>query len=171
MRARSSLAPIVAVVVAVVLASAPAGAQQPSDAGVQPYVFAAPGGISNGGTSVHLGGGADLLAWKGLGASFEGGYLAPMGAGFDYGIGVVSANVFYQFGRPGRRRPTPFVTGGYSLAFRGETANAVNIGAGLTYWLSDGLGLRMEVRDHLPVEDGIRDYHLWGARFGVTWRR
>ncbi len=39
-------------------------------------------------------------------------------------------------------------------------------------WLSDTLGLRLELRDHLPVIDGgVHDDHLWGLRIGFTWRR
>ena len=38
-------------------------------------------------------------------------------------------------------------------------------------WLSDTLGLRLEVRDHLLVIDGgVHDDHLWGLRIGFTWR-
>jgi hypothetical protein len=171
MRERPNVVAAMAVVAGIVLASAPAGAQERSDARMQPYTFAAPGGISNGGTSLHLGGGIEVLAWKGLGASFEGGYVGPLPDGFDYGIGVVSANAFYQFGRPQRRKVTPFVTGGYSLGFRSQSVNAVNVGAGVNYWLSEGVALRLELRDHIPIENGLRDEHLWGARVGFTWRR
>jgi hypothetical protein len=139
--------------------------------GIQPYVFAAPGGVSNGGTTLQLGGGVDVLLWKGLGASIEGGYLGPVEA-MDDGIGIISANAFYQFGTPTRRRVTPFVTGGYTLGFRSQAVNAMNIGGGANYWISETLGLRFELRDHLPVlGGGVRDEHLWGVRMGLTWRR
>jgi hypothetical protein len=53
------------------------------------------------------------------------------------------------------------------LGFRSESVNAMNIGVGANYWMSDTLGLRFEVRDHLPVYDGaVRDDHLWGLRIG-----
>jgi len=148
-----------------------AGQEGTASTGFQPYFFAAPGGISNGGTTLHVGGGVDLVLWKGLGASVEGGYVGPMEA-MDYGLGIISTNAFYQFGTPKRRRITPFVTGGYTLGFRSERVNAINVGGGANYWLSDTLGLRIELRDHLPVIDGgVRDDHLWGLRIGFTWRR
>ena len=64
------------------------------------------------------------------------------------------------------------MTGGYTLGFRSESVNAMNVGGGANYWLSDTLGLRLELRDHLPVIDGgVHDDHLWGLRLGFTWRR
>ena len=157
---------------AVLVLATPAHAQEgASGSGFQPYVFAAPGGISNGGTTFHLGGGTDMPLWKGFGASFEGGYLGPVES-MDYGVGVVSTNAYWQFGTPARRRVTPFVTGGYSLAFRSETFNAINIGGGVNYWLSNTKGLRFELRDHMPFWGGdVADEHLWGIRIGFTWRR
>ena len=89
-----------------------AGAQDASPARLLPYVFAAPGGVSNGGTTLHVGGGVDALIAKGLGASIEGGYLGPFPDGFDYGIGVISANAVYHFAPPRRRQVTPFATAG-----------------------------------------------------------
>ena len=41
----------------------------------------------------------------------------------------------------------PFVTVGYSLAFRTSTANLWNFGGGLNYWLRDRIALMAEVRD------------------------
>jgi hypothetical protein len=136
-----------------------------------PYTFAAAGGVSNGGTTLHVGGGFDTIVWKGLGASIEGGYLGPFPDGFDHGIGVISTNAVYHFGAPQRRRFTPFVTGGYSLAFRSSVGHALNLGAGANYWLSEGVALRLELRDHVPLHGGIRDEHFWGARIGFTWAR
>lgn len=93
-------------------------------------------------------------------------------AAIDYGVGIISTNAVYQFGTATRRRITPFVTGGYTLLFRSETMNAVNLGGGANFWTSDAFALRVELRDHLPVVDGaVRDDHLWGLRVGFTWRR
>lgn len=137
-----------------------------------PYTFVAPGGVSNGGATLQLGGGFDALLAGGVGVSIEGGFLGPIPDGFDYGIGVISANGVYHFGRPQRHRAVPFVTGGYSLGFRSSTINAVNFGAGLNFWLSDRTAVRVELRDHLPVIDGgVRDEHLWGVRMGFSWAR
>jgi hypothetical protein len=137
-----------------------------------PYTFAAPGGVSGGGSTLHLGGGIDAIVWKGIGVSFEGGYLGPFPDGFDYGIGLISANGVYHFVPPRRRRLTPFVTGGYSLGFRSDYGHAVNLGVGANYWLTDRTALRVEFRDHIPILEDVDDTsHLWGVRVGFTWAR
>ena len=147
-------------------------AQDESSARFFPYTFVAPGGVSNGGTTLHVGGGFDALIWKGLGASVEGGYLGPVPDGFDYGIGVISANAVFHTRPPRRHQLTPFVTGGYSFAFREQHGNAINFGGGVNYWLSERTAMRVEFRDHMPVAGGeVQDAHLWGARFGFTWAR
>jgi hypothetical protein len=64
----------------------------------------------------------------------------------------------------------PFLGGGYSLGFRRSCGHAINIGAGVHYWLTEGVGLRVEFRDHMPVED-LTGTHLWGVRVGFTWAR
>ena len=88
MRALTSLALMTAA--GVMLGAAPvAGQEGTTSTGFQPYLFAAPGGISSGGTTLHVGGGVDLVLWKGLGASVEGGYVGPMEA-MDYGLGIIS---------------------------------------------------------------------------------
>ena len=139
-----------------------------------PFTFGALGGISGGGggsTTLHFGGGLETVLWKGIGAGAEVGYLAPFPSGFTYGIGTVSLNGLYEPLKPGRR-VTPFVTGGYSLAFREGHGNAINFGGGINYWMRDGLALRVEFRDHMPIyESAVENYHLWGMRVGLTWRR
>lgn len=154
------------------LAPRPAGAQTTSGVMFMPYAFAAPGALSQGPTkTLHVGGGFDALFIQGFGVSVEGGYLGPLPDGFDYGIGVVSTNAVQHFGTPRRRALVPFVSGGYSLAFRSAIGHGLNVGGGVNYWFSDGVALRIELRDHLPVSDrGIADAHLWGVRVGFTWR-
>jgi hypothetical protein len=66
---------------------------------------------------------------------------------------------------------TPFLTGGYTLWFRHGAVSAVNVGGGVHYWLRDGLGLRAEFRDHVPLGDYSSKPHLWGARIGFAWVR
>lgn len=111
------------------------------------------------------------MARNGLGASVEGGYLGPLPRGFEHGVGVISANAVFHAGRPRRHRVTPFVTGGYTLWFRQGSASGVNVGGGVNYWLRDGLGLRAELRDHIPLGDYRSRPHVWGARVGFTWVR
>jgi len=44
--------------------------------------------------------------------------------------------------------------------------NGSHAGGGVEYWMRDGLGLRLEFRDHLTSD---MSSHLWGARVGLTW--
>jgi len=131
------------------------------------YVFIAPGAASgNGATTatLHFGGGADVLVYQGLAAGAEIGYLAPVDSLGD-GFGVFSADLSYHFSR--RQRLVPFVTGGYSLAFRSGTANGGNFGGGVDYWLRESVGLRFEFRDHVFSNDST---HFFGFRFGLAFR-
>ena len=130
------------------------------------YVFIAPGAISGGETTatLHFGGGGDVLLYEGLAAGAEVGYLAPIRAPGD-GFGILSANLSYYFARR-QRRLVPFVTGGYSLAFRSGTANGGNFGGGVEYWFRDHVGVRFEFRDHLFSSDSP---HFYGFRFGVAF--
>jgi len=115
---------------------------------------------------LHFGGGGELYLYKGLGIGVEVGYL---GATQDLGegIGIFSANGLYNFSR-GDRKVQPFVTGGYSLAFRSGTLNAINFGGGVHYWFSRKVGLRLEFRDHLSPS--YADEHLWQGRIGFDFR-
>ena len=130
------------------------------------HVFIAPGATSGDGVTatLHFGGGGDVLVYKGLAAGAELGYLAPVQSLGD-GFGIFSANLSYYFaGR--QRRLVPFVTGGYSLAFRSGTASGGNFGGGVEYWLRDHVGLRFEFRDHVFSSDSP---HFYGFRFGVAF--
>jgi hypothetical protein len=135
------------------------------------YAFVAPGAVSDHGTSLQAGGGLDVFVWQGLAASFEGGYLMPLPFGFRVGVGVVSANAVYHVGTPARGRLVPFVTAGASLLFRDGYMDGINVGAGASYWVTNRVGLRFEVRDHLPAYGRAATVHVWGVRAGVTWVR
>ena len=128
------------------------------------YVFIAPGAISSATPTLHFGGGGDVLVYEGLAVGAEVGYLAPVESLGD-GFGVFSANLSYYFARR-QRRLVPFVTGGYSLAFRSGTASGGNFGGGVEYWLRDHVGLRFEFRDHVFSSDSP---HFYGFRFGVAF--
>jgi hypothetical protein len=158
---------LVAVLFAAALTPVPASAQTPTRAQLQPYLFVAPGGIPGGTTTVHGGGGFEVVMPIGLGGGVELGYVGPFPDGFDYGIGLVSVNGSYRIRGWGSSRAVPFVTAGYSTSvFRASGARLANGGAGLEYWMREGLGLRFELRDHFrPDGKG----HLWGLRDGFTW--
>ncbi len=135
------------------------------------YVFIAPGVITASGSAaaiLHFGAGGQRLLYKGLGMGGEIGYAAPS-SNLAAGIGLLSVNGFYQFGRAGGgRKAVPFVTAGYSLAFRNGTLNGLNFGGGLNYWFWKRSALLIEVRDHFyPLEPGA---HLFTCRIGLSFR-
>ncbi len=133
------------------------------------YGFFAPTALTPGTYSaLHIGAGGEGLLYKGLGLGGEVGYLAPTRA-MSYGIGIGSVDGSYHFltGSPGQR-VVPFVTGGYSLAFRSGTLNLANYGGGIHYWFSRHVGLRLEVRDHAYLRGSAA--HALGFRVGVAFR-
>lgn len=127
----------------------------------QGYVFFAPGAIVSNGTSTgtfEIGGGAEGFLYRGLAVGAELGYLAPWRARGD-GIGLLSADGSYHFSRGSR--VSSFLTGGYSLAFRSGSANAINFGGGANLWVSGHTGSRLEFRDH--IEPRYTDTHYLGS--------
>jgi hypothetical protein len=136
----------------------------------QGYAFVAPGGASGGGatvTTLHIGGGGEGLLYKGLGVGGELGYWGPTKS-FGDGVGLLSVNGSYHvLPRNSDRKVVPFVTAGYSLAFRSATANLFNFGGGINYWISKRVGLRLEFRDHVWFAGPL---HYWGFRIGVAFR-
>ena len=130
----------------------------------QGYVFVAPGTSSEGGLFLHIGGGGEGLVYKGMGVGGEIGYLGA--SGLSNGVGVISPNVSYNFSKSSGF--SPFVTGGYTLFFRGESYHAGNIGAGMNWWFKDHLGLRLEVRDHIVATSP--KIHIVGIRIGLSFR-
>ncbi len=131
------------------------------------YGFWGIGGINAEDKLQHFGAGAEAFVYRGLGIGFELGYLAPL-QNAGSGIGVFSVDGVYDFDREKKRGLSPFVTGGYSLAFRSGAGNALNFGGGVHYWFRDGQGLRFEFRDHVPpAEWGA---HFWEMRVGFSFR-
>ncbi len=118
----------------------------------------------------HVGGGGEALFRDAFGVGAEMGYLSWLEEGSD-GLGVLSVNGSYHFnGGSSTRRWRPFLTGGYTLGFDGETSeNLFNVGGGVDYWVKPRVGLRLEFRDHV-WSDGGETVHFWGARVGVTFR-
>jgi len=137
--------------------------------GAYGYVFGAPGAASCCGESkgtFHVGGGGEFITPIGIGVGGEIGFLGPWDS-FGDGLGVLSLNGSYHFGR-GNSRLRPFVTGGYSLLFREGSANLWNVGGGVQYWFREGLALRVEFRDHVDTEYGETG-HFWGVRVGLSF--
>jgi len=63
----------------------------------------------------------------------------------------------------------PFVTMGYTLGFRSGTANMMNWGGGLTWWMFRRVGLRTEVRSYEYLGHYNGHFNA-GLRFGVQFR-
>jgi len=131
------------------------------------YGFGGVGGTSGGSTvgTLHVGGGGEGLVHNGLALGAEIGYLSPLGDVRD-GIGILSTNVGYHFVKPNRKL-VPFVTGGFSLAFRNGSSGGGNFGGGVQYWMRPHVGLRFEFRDHIFSSDTP---HLFGVRVGLSFR-
>jgi len=112
-----------------------------------------------------FGAGGEALVYEGLGLGGELGYTFPR-YGFEYGFGLASANASYHFVNGGRRF-APFLTGGYSVAFRDGALNLFNYGAGANVWFSDRAGVRFEVRNYQHPRWGQFQLAL---RLGLTFR-
>ena len=135
------------------------------------YGFGAPGASIGDGDAtgtLHFGLGGERLVYKGLGAGGEVGYLGPM-TEMSEGIGIGSANGSCHFrNATSSGKVEPFITGGYSLAFRNDVASGFNVGGGVDYWFKEHIGLRVEVRDHyFPI---FRSTNFFGVRIGITFR-
>lgn len=108
--------------------------------------------------------GADLFVLRGLAASTDIGYVGYYNNFKSDGFGLFSPNVSYHFFASSTF--VPFVTGGYTLAFRSGTANLGNYGGGMTYWFRKRVGLRAELRDYRDASG----FHFTGTQFGISFR-
>jgi hypothetical protein len=153
---------MIALLIATVAASA-AYSQQTYQG--QGYFLYGIGRAPGGGTAQQIGGGGDVFVYKGLAAGGELGYLYTSES-FAYGVGLFSANGTYYFNRKVIARFSPFVSAGYSLAFRGGSANLYNFGGGATWWMARHVGIRLEFRDYVwPGSE-----HSPQFRVGVSFR-
>ena len=133
------------------------------------YALFTPGatiGDGEAAATLTIGGGAEGLIKGGFGAGTDVSYLFYPEGGFDAGFGLFSPGVFYQFNRA--RKTVPFVTGGYSLAFRDGTFNLIHYGGGFNHWFNNHWGMRFEVRDHIQTRSA--EYHLLQFRAAVLFR-
>jgi hypothetical protein len=143
------------------------------------YVYAGPGGISRGGDTgkVLYGGiGAEGIVGSGMGLGVEGGVIRQVSQGWHGLLAQTSGNFYYHFVH-GLDRSDPFVTVGYTSAFRGAhheagldrgQANLVNFGGGLNYWFRPNTGVKVELRNHLRPNRGP-NANYWSFRFGLTF--
>jgi hypothetical protein len=130
------------------------------------YLFGGVGGASNGeGAFAHVGGGGEGLLYKGFGMGAEVGYVAPISENFGDGVGLLSVNPAYHFNRS--QKAQPFVTGGFSLAFRNGASGGGNVGGGVQYWFKEKAALRVEFRTHVFSSDSP---YFHSFRVGLSFR-
>jgi hypothetical protein len=132
------------------------------------YALFTPGAYLGDGAAatLTLGAGAEGLIKGGFGAGADVSYLFYPKGGFSEGIGLFSPGVFYQFNPS--RKTVPFVTGGYSLAFRDGTFNLIHYGGGFNHWFNNHWGMRFEVRNHTQTSSA--QYHLLQFRVAFLLR-
>ncbi|MBI2839822.1 MAG: hypothetical protein HYX75_16030 [Acidobacteria bacterium] len=137
---------------------------------VQGLAFGSIGAVAPDGnaTTLHMGGGFEVHAYKGLGIGAEIGYLGPI-EGMGDGFGVMDINGYYHFSTGSSGRIVPFATGGYTMFFRDGSVNLFNVGGGVDYRGGGRYGFRAEFRDHIWSEYGESN-HFYGIRVGVTFR-
>ncbi len=141
------------------------------------YGFIAPGQIREGPvgmTAVHFGGGGRYITSSGLGFGAELGIAGATQAFAQSDFGLLSANGYYQF-NTSSEKAKPFVTGGYSRSFGHDlNMNWGNFGGGLTYWVTERIGLLAEYRHHISrvsKDPGRSDlFQAWGVRMGFAFK-
>jgi hypothetical protein len=81
-------------------------------------------------------------------------------------LGGVSIDGVLQPPRKRGRVVVPFMVAGYSAFTGPETEfNTWNIGGGVTWWMRDRVGLRVEIRDH--IHPGRFGGGHWTVRAGI----
>ena len=121
------------------------------------------------GAALSLTGGGEGFVYKGLAIGGEGGYGWISGS-FNEGLGMFSANPAYHFKGQGRSKAlVPFVTGGYSMLFRGGHVDGFNAGGGTTWWPANHFGLRFEGRFHHFIAGPV-GANVYMFRIGPSFR-
>ena len=122
-------------------------------------LFVAPGGGSGSKVPLHFGFGLEHALDKGFRIGGEIGLTKASIRAVDGGgdSGILSANGSYYFPAPDSRKLIPFVSGGYSLGFRGNAVSGFNFGGGVYYFF-----FRVEFRDHV-----FQGEHVYGFRISV----
>jgi hypothetical protein len=142
----------------------------------QGYVFIGQGADSSYSPTLgvdHEGGGAEVRLVQGLEVGGEIGRMAYNRTGGG-SWGMFSLDPSYHFfPRSSKAKVVPFVEAGYTRLFDkyyASDANLFNFGAGLHYWFTREVGMRLEFRDHyLPGPLGHTG-HYWGLRIGLAFR-
>ncbi len=119
------------------------------------------------GKLMSFAGAGEGYVWKGLALGGDGQLVWNRDQSDSY-FGLLSLGPSYHFDdRENPRRVVPFVTGGYGLAFREGGISLYQMGAGVTWWPKDRVGLRFEYR----YFDNTRDaFQMNQLRFSVTFR-
>ena len=134
------------------LFASPALAQDRSGADKRVFFFGAPGVLTGTDTTtVHFGGGTEVVWSNGLGFAFDAGYLAEP-AYFSSGAMSFSPAMLYQFPIDGPVKP--YVRGGGTMivgTFGGDLL--WTIGGGINYFFKDNMALKVEVRDSFHSYD------------------
>lgn len=143
----------------------------------QGYIFLGVGSGTDNPRFEHVGGGGEVLLFRGIGV---GGELGAMGTPGE-GEGVLSVGPSYHFLHAFHKsKIDPFVQGGYTGTFAGDVpieggrGILFNFGGGMNYWFFKRLGLRLEFRDYVHhtsfyPSGGATDQY-WGVRIGLTVR-
>jgi len=161
------------IVLFIVMMPALSYAQAPSQKERTSYGYAFAGLMTDttvgGEYGIHAGAGAEGISRSGFGVGGEIGYFRRSRLGIENGFGLLSVNPSYHFLNATKsRKLVPFATGGFSLFFRGSAAAGGNFGGGVTYWFKDRLGVRFEVRDHIPARSDLG--HFPSFRVALTFR-
>jgi hypothetical protein len=140
------------------------------------YVFSGPVVSPNGEhVSLYTGVGGEKILLKGFGIGGDAGYVSP--GIFSRASYLISVNPSYHFLNASKsNRLVPFLTGGVTLfggcndSIGGCKTLGGNFGGGIIYWFKDSVGMRFEVRDHIPLFLVRRADHFPGFRIALTFR-
>ena len=109
-------------------------------------------GWNSRGTSLHMGGGGEILIAGGFGFGAEATHFGSTSRFGNNSVGMLSANLVSHFGgRNLSRKLVPFATGGVSFA-NGRSVGG-NFGFGIQYWMHARAALRLEFRQHIFSSD------------------
>ena len=106
----------------------------------------------------------------------EGGVIRQVSQGWHGLLALVSTNLYYHFVH-GLDQSRPFVTVGYSSAFRGAhheadldrgQANLVNFGGGMNYWFRPNTAVKVEFIDNVRPNRGPNASY-WEFRLGLAF--
>ena len=125
------------------------------------------GGLAHatGSNSFQIGGGIDHYVYKGL--SLGGELSEAFGGGVGASVTILSPTVSYHFPVDKEGHFDPFATTGYSHFFIGNgnpDINTGNIGGGLNYWVTNKVGLRFVIDEHIAGSGSI-----FGLRGGIVF--